>query len=155
MTGLRSVRTGPNASLWIAVLGTAFALTAFACGSEDAGNDSTEAGGGGGTVEIKDIVVVATDFQFDRTEIKLDPGAEGEVTFTNDGETEHSFTAEELDIHVEAEGGQTKTTGFEVPDEDATYEFFCEYHPDQMRGTLIVGAGGDAPMGGGGEDTKD
>jgi plastocyanin len=122
----------------MALVLVAIAATGIACGSEDTGGTSGE------------IEVVATDLQFDTNELEIEPGSSAEVTLTNDGEAEHSFSVEELDLEVEAEGGETATGTLEAPDEDVTYEFFCEYHPDQMRGTLIVGAGGEAPAGGGG-----
>jgi plastocyanin len=118
----------------------ALSLGAFACGSEESS--------GGGSSETVDVT--ASDFQFDTNKIEVDPGKTVEVALTNDGEAEHSFSVEELDVEIEAEGGESATGDLDAPDEDVTYEFFCKYHPEQMRGELIVGSGGAAPGGGGG-----
>jgi plastocyanin len=145
--------TTNKAQRFIAVLVTAFALVAFACGDEEepADSDTTEAGGGGSPQVIE---VVATDFQFDTGEIEVEPGASKPIALQNEGSAEHSLTVEELDFEIEAEGGESAAGNLEAPDEDVTYEFFCEYHPDQMRGTLVVGAGGEAPAGDGEESEK-
>jgi cytochrome c oxidase subunit II len=129
------------------------ALTAFACGSEETqnGSDSSEAGGG----SSEQIAIVASDFEFDTSKVEVEPGSTTAIDLQNEGEAEHSFTVEELDVEVEAEGGESATGNLEAPDEDVTYEFFCEYHPDQMRGTLVVGAGGEAPAGGGDDTEKE
>ena len=65
------------------------------------------------------------------------------VTLDNIGEAEHTFTIEELDVEAEAHGGETAEASFTAPD-SGSYEFFCEYHPDQMSGTFaILGSGED------------
>jgi len=123
------------------VLAAILALTAFACGSEDS-NGGTDAAGGSSDQQVE---VTATDFQFDTDEVELEPGATVEVTLVNDGGADHTFTSDDLDVEVEAKGGETATTTFDVPDEDGTFEFHCHFHPDQMKGTITVGAGGDQP----------
>jgi plastocyanin len=110
-------------------LGVALLLGALivfgACGGDD------EGGGGGGTLDV-----TAEDFQFAETSPSVPAGEEIEVQFTNDGEAEHSFTVEDLDVEVEAEGGESATTTFTA--DAGSYEFHCEYHPDQMTGELTV-----------------
>ena len=117
-----------------------------ACGSDDAEPE----GGGGGTA----VDVIAADFAFKPTIVRVDPGEEVTLTLENQGEAEHSFTSEELDIEVEAEGGESAETTFTAPAEDGSFEFFCEYHPDEMRGELHVGnpPGGGMPTDDGGGD---
>lgn len=105
----------------------AVALISAACGGDDDG------GGGGGSETLD---VTARDFEFADTSPSVPAGEEVEVQFTNEGEAEHSFTVEELDVEVEAEGGESATTTFTA--DAGTYEFFCEYHPDQMMGELTV-----------------
>ena len=124
-----------------------------ACGGDDTGNGDGAAAGGGGTA----VDVVAADFAFKPATLKLDPGEEVSLTLDNQGEAEHSFTSEELDVEVEAEGGASAETTFSAPEEDGAFEFFCEYHPDDMRGEILVG---DAAPGGGmptedAEETED
>jgi plastocyanin len=116
--------------LLFAVVGV---LALGACG-DDGGNGGggTENGGGSESVDL-----TAQDFAFDPATIEVDPGAEVELTFNNEDDVEHSFTAEDLDAEVEAEGGESATTTFTAPD-SGTVEFICKYHPDQMTGEISV-----------------
>ncbi|MDQ3951895.1 MAG: cupredoxin domain-containing protein [Actinomycetota bacterium] len=129
------------ALLTVALLGAA------ACGDSD---DSDPAAGGGGAAAS--TTVRATDFAFDPTEIEVDPGGEAEVTFVNAGNVTHSFTAEDLDVDVETESGQETTATFAAPDEDATVEFVCRFHPSQMTGEITVGGGSGGEGGGSGSE---
>lgn len=133
-----------NGTRLLALLGV-LALVLVACGDDDPGSS----GGGGGSEQI---TVTAEDFSFTESEIQLEPGAEVELTLENVGDTEHSFTSEELDVEVEAPGGEEASTTFTAPDEEGSFDFFCEYHPDQMTGTVVVGEGGGSSGGGGGSD---
>jgi plastocyanin len=99
-------------------------LVFSACGGDD---------GGGGSETLQ---VTARDFEFADTSPTAPADTEVTVEFTNEGEQEHSFTVEELDVEVEAEGGESAETSFTA--EAGTYEFHCEYHPEQMRGELTV-----------------
>ena len=126
------------------------ALLIGACGGGDeaggSAGESGEAAGGGQT-----FTVVAQDFSFDTTSLELEPGAEVTVTLDNQGEAEHTFSIEELDVEAEAAGGETAEATFTMPD-SGSVEFFCEYHPDDMTGTLsVIGAGG---AGGGSSDKE-
>lgn len=120
------------------------ALILGACGGEDDAGGSTgqagEAAGGGQTT-----TVVAQDFSFETSSLEFEPGADVTVTLDNQGEVEHTFSIEELDVEAEAAGGETAEATFAMP-ESGSLEFFCEYHPDQMTGTIsVIGAGGEAP----------
>jgi plastocyanin len=99
-----------------------------ACGGDDDGG----AGGGSETLQV-----TARDFEFADTSPSAPAGTDVMVEFTNEGEAEHSFTVEDLDVEVEADGGESATTTF-TADEAGTYEFHCEYHPDQMTGELTI-----------------
>lgn len=160
--GVPTTHRSPVSRRLIAALVAFLALTAFACGGGDdsGGNTSdAEAGAGGegasGSVEGE---VVATDFKFAETEVKVDPGTKGELSFTNEGETDHTFTVDPLEVDVTASPGQTESVSFEVPDDDASFPFYCKIHPDSMTGTLIVGEGSGSPAeggGGGGSEEED
>lgn len=112
------------------------ALVLGACGDADeaggSGGQDGDAAGGGQTV-----TVVAQDFSFGTARLEFEPGAEVTVTLDNQGEAEHSFSIEELDVEAEAAGGESAEATFTMPD-SGSLEFFCEYHPDQMTGTLSV-----------------
>jgi nitrite reductase (NO-forming) len=127
-------------------------IAAAGCGdSSDEGDGGAAEDGGGAGLEVK-----ATDFAFTPTTLDVEPGAEVEVSFVNGGNVAHTFTAEELDVDVEADSGQTETVTFTAPDEDASIEFVCRFHSGQMTGTIAVGAGGDAGSGGSSEkDSED
>ena len=129
----------------------AMGLLLGACGSEESDGGTTgedDNGGGGGS----SLEVVAQDFKFDQTSLDVEPGAEVTVTLTNEDEAEHTFTIEELDVEAEAAGGETAEATFTAPD-SGSYEFICEYHPDEMSGTLSVG--GDTGAGGSSEDESE
>ena len=136
-------------------LALAFGLVALllgACGDEsDPSPDSADPG------SDQRLDVTAADFSFDPTSISAEPGASVEVTFSNSGEVQHSFTIDDV-VEVEADGGEEASTTFTAPEE--TVEFYCKYHPEQMRGELRVDGsssqsddGGDT--GGGGSDDDD
>ena len=134
-----------------------------ACGSDDGngsatpeGDDQTttgedsEGGSASGGKASGTLEVTTKDFAFKPSSLTADPGGEITVVLTNEDSAEHSFTIEELDVEAEAHGGETAQDTFTAS--AGTYEFFCEYHPDDMRGTLTVGQGGGA---GGGDDSAE
>jgi plastocyanin len=128
------------------ILLCATALLGAACGGDDdEGSDDEGSGGSGGTT------VTAEDFSFSPDSLSVEAGAEVDITLQNDGDVEHSFTSDDLDFEVEAEGGESASGTFTAPDEDSTLEFHCKYHPDQMTGEITVGSGGTG-AGGGGDD---
>jgi plastocyanin len=100
--------------------------------------------------------VSAAEFAFNPTTIDASAGEEIELTFNNTGTTEHSFTIDGL-VEVEAEGGAQASGTFTAP--DSPIEFFCKYHPDQMRGELTIdgqsAGGGGGDTGGGTDDNLD
>ena len=104
------------------------------CGDDDdpeSGANTTAAPGG------TTITLVATNFAFDQTEITAT--ADDPVTFVLKNEadsTEHNLTIEDLDVDKDAEGGESAEQT--VTPEAGTYDYFCEYHPSQMKGTLTV-----------------
>lgn len=124
----------------LVVMLVAAVLTA-ACGSEPEATTETTGGGGGAAPGGGGTRVVASDFSFDPTEIKLQPGEKAELTFVNEDSTTHTFTSDDLGVDVEAEGGTSATVALTAP-ESGTAEFHCRFH-DQMTGAISVGAGDD------------
>jgi plastocyanin len=98
--------------------------------------------------------VRATDFAFDPTLIEADPGEEVAVTLVNAGNVAHSFTADDVGVDVEAESGDEADASFTAPDEDASIQFVCRFHPSQMTGEIVVGDGGGGSSGGGGSEPE-
>lgn len=125
------------------VAGLAVSLFVFvaACGDDDA-----EEGGGDTGGQAQTVRVTAADFAFTPTSIDAAPGDEVTITLANDDDTEHSFTIDDGVIDIEAEGGESASGTFTVPDGGA--EFYCKYHPDKMHGN--VGGGSDSGSGGNG-----
>ena len=129
------VSTRSAGILRVAVLLVAAALVVSACGGDD--DDSGSNGGGDGGGEAQSIEVTAANFAFDPTTIEAEPGQEIEVTLANEDDAEHSFTITDLDVEVEAAGGESADVSFSAPD-SGSLEFFCKYHPEQMTGEVAV-----------------
>lgn len=83
--------------------------------------------------------VTAFDFYFEPTTVILDAETEATITLTNNGSVAHSFTVPDLDIEIEVEGAAEGSTSFVTPSDPAAYEFFCKFHPEEMRGSLSIG----------------
>lgn len=114
------------------------AVITAACGSEP--ETTTNAGGGDGAAggpSAGGARVVASDFSFRPSELKLPPGEKAELTFVNEDSTTHSFTSEDLGVDVEAEGGSSASVSFTAPKSGAA-EFHCRFH-SQMTGEISVG----------------
>ncbi len=108
-----------------------FLLGACSGGSEPATESADSAASGGGAT------MSAVDNEFEPTELALAPGKEVTVTFTNDGETVHTFTSEELGFDTgNVEPGATAEVTFTAPEEDT--QFVCTLHEesDDMVGTI-------------------
>ena len=95
-----------------------------------------------------DTGVTISDFQFAPTSVTIDVG--DTVTWTTDGPTPHSATADDGSFDTGIfEAGQSRSETF---DQAGTFAYFCTPHPN-MRGTITVRAastGGEGSGGGGG-----
>ena len=135
--------------LVVGVLVGVLALAAAGCGGgdDDGGSASattaapettsapaTTAGGGGGDNEFK---LTASGTAWDTTSLDMTAGAEVSVEVTNQDSIEHNFTFAEAKADQDVEGGEDATATFTAP-AAGSYEFFCKYHPQAMRGTVTV-----------------
>lgn len=120
-------------------------LVFSACGGGDEGSENGGGSGGSG------VTITAENISYDTEVIEADPGEEVEVTLQNNDSTEHTISIEEQDVEIEAEGGESATGTITGP-ESGSVEFFCKYHPDQMRGEVTSSA--SAESGGGGSDDE-
>lgn len=118
---------------WVLALATLFLLTAVAC-EEDEEPEPAIA-----------VDLTAFDFRYDTTTIPVELGAVVEVNFTNSGAVAHSFTVPDLDVELEVEGGDSASVNFAVPEDPGSFEFFCKFHPEDMRGNITVGGEGVEP----------
>lgn len=119
----------------LAVLGAAL-LLAGACGG---GDDAEEPAAGGDQVESADalpVTVTASGFKFDPDTMEGHATHTIDLTFVNEDDALHSFTIDDLDVDVEASGGEEATETF-TPEEVGTFEYYCKYHSD-MTGKLEV-----------------
>ena len=93
------------------------------CGSD---SDSTS----GTTVDI-----TAANIAFSNTAIRT---SAGDVTFVvkNDDALEHNLTIENAKVDKDVEAH--KTIKVKATLQSGTYAFHCEYHPDTMKGTIVV-----------------
>jgi plastocyanin len=110
------------------------ALMAAACGGDDASSENASGSGGGGGGGAA-TTVTASDFAFDPESVTVAAG-DG-IELVNDGEAEHNITAEDAGLDEDVDAGDTVTIDTSGV-EPGSYDFFCEYHPDQMKGTLEV-----------------
>lgn len=103
-------------------------VLAGACGGDDA-PDASAGGDEGGAVTL-----TAADFAFSPADISA--GAGDTIEFTNEDDTEHSFTSEEAGLDEDAEaGGSVSISLADV--EPGSYDYVCKYHPE-MTGSLEV-----------------
>ena len=123
----------------LAVLLMAVLSVMAACGGNSerdsaAGTSSEESGK---SADALPITVTAEDFKFKPDALEGHATHTIGLTFSNEDDTAHSFTIDELDIDVEAEGGQEAQSTF-TPEKRGTFEYYCKYHPDTMKGKLEV-----------------
>ncbi|HEV3472222.1 MAG TPA: cupredoxin domain-containing protein [Actinomycetota bacterium] len=85
------------------------------------------------------VAIEAFDFYFEPTTIILEAETEATITLTNNGSAAHSFSVPDLDIEIEAEGAEEASSTFVTPSEPGAFEFFCKFHPEDMRGSLSIG----------------
>jgi len=114
-------------------------LAAGGCGGDEGGSaggnaSATTAAAGGGGEELK---LTAKDIKWDTTTLQLTSGTSYRVEVTNDDSVEHNFTFEQASANTDVEGGENATVTFTAP-AAGSYEFFCKYHPQAMRGTVTV-----------------
>lgn len=126
----------------VAGLACVVALFGAACGGSDpestTPDDAAPEEAAGGAIEV-----VAENFAFSPTSIPVEAGSEIELTFTNNDDTQHSFTADSAGVDVVVDGGGSDTTTFTAPD-SGSIDFVCKFHAS-MTGTISTdgsGAGG-------------
>lgn len=106
------------------------ALLGAACGGDD-GDDAASGGDGGGS----SVTLTASDFSWDTDTLTVPAG--GSIEVVNEDDAEHNLTIEDADVDEDVEAGESATV--DLGDVEAgSYDFFCEYHPDTMTGTLEV-----------------
>lgn len=110
-------------------------MLAIACGDDDDSNkpDASQE-------PVSEITITANGIAFDTDQFTVSSGEEITVTFDNqhDG-VPHNISFEDIeDAATElTEGPDTQQLTFTAP-APGEYEFQCDAHPPQMRGTMTV-----------------
>ena len=89
--------------------------------------------GGGDTVDI-----TTQNIAFNPAQITVPDGETVKFKLDNKDQVEHNLTIEQLQVDQDVEAGETATVKTKSKVPAGTYQFFCEYHPQQMKGTLTV-----------------
>jgi nitrite reductase (NO-forming) len=110
-----------------------FALVLFmaACSSDDSSTTPESSGSGGSA----DQTVSVADFSFTPNTLTVPSGQDVTIEFTNTGENEHSFTLDDDSVDQDIEEGESATVTLNLTEDMGWH---CEYHPDQMKGTITV-----------------
>lgn len=87
------------------------------------------------TVREGDISLVTKDIEFVDTTLEADAG-EVSVFVDNEDATLHTFTIDELDVHLDIPASKSARVTFEA--EPGTYEFYCVPHEGDMEGTIEI-----------------
>jgi plastocyanin len=144
-------------------LATVFALAATGCGKDKPASSPGEAGKApvalSGTVNdhgTKDVTgrdeleVEQDDFYFNPTFIKAKPGSTLKVELTNEGDVQHTFTIDALNIDETVDKGASKDVTVKLPASGAV-AFYCRFHKGQgMQGAFFFTSGDSVGSGGGG-----
>ena len=134
---------------WVVALTCAVALFGAACGG---GDDTVEPDDAAAPAEGSSAIeVTAANFAFAPASVPVEAGAEIELTFTNDDDAQHSFTAEDLGVDLVVDGGSSDSATFTAPD-SGSVEFVCKFH-EPMKGTITTD--GSAAGSGGSDDSGD
>lgn len=99
------------------------------------GEGEGEGEGGGAELPEDAVIWVADDIEYLEAP---ESASAGEVTIglDNQGGIVHDVTIDELDVHVEAPGGETASETYEI--EPGTYEYYCSVpgHRSSMNGEI-------------------
>ena len=118
------------------VFAASLLLFAAACGGgEETSTGSSE--DSGESADALPVTVTASDFAFDQETLEGHATHTVDLTLVNEDDAAHTFTIDEMDVNVEAEGGAEAQTTF-TPEELGTFEYYCKYHPDTMKGKLTI-----------------
>ncbi len=82
-----------------------------------------------------DLELVAEDIEFQDESLDAEAG-DVSVFVENKDNTFHTFTIDELDVHLDIPAGKSARVTFNA--EPGTYEFYCVPHKETMEGTLVV-----------------
>ena len=136
------------AAILVALSALALLALASACGDDDNGGGGPTPGGGG---EF-DFSMGDNFFEFEGEQnptITVAAGAELTFNLTNDGTAIHNMrvagddnsysTSDDAVSDAELiNAGETGTLTWTAPAEPGDYDYRCDFHPDDMKGTITV-----------------
>jgi plastocyanin len=94
----------------------------------------------GGAIEVE-----ADDFYFKPTFIKAKKGTTVKVTIKNDGNTDHTFTADDGTFDETISPGDETTVNVTLPTNGKPLAFHCDFHGDMgMKGAFFSKTGSAA-----------
>ena len=85
----------------------------------------------------REVVVTATDLDFEPESLTMDAGEAVNVQVVNEGELFHDFTLDEPALHVGVEPGETQETSLAI-DEPGTYEAVCTVPGHEEAGMVVT-----------------
>lgn len=62
----------------------------------------------------------------------------GEVQVVNDAGDKHGFAIDKLAVFEEIPSGRSKTISISEAEDDTTYTFYCQLHPGEFTGKLVI-----------------
>jgi hypothetical protein len=115
-------------------------LLLAACSSSDdnattTAKPSQTTSASGGAAQPQAVTMTAVNYSLSPAKITASAGQVINISFKNNGSTNHSFTVGTTDV-AEAAGGASSSGSFTASAQ--TVEFHCKYHPTQMMGTITI-----------------
>jgi plastocyanin len=88
------------------------------------------------TTEEFDVELELDNFYFDPTYIKSPGESTATITLHNEGDVQHTFTVDDLDVDEELAPDEEKEITVQIGTE-TRYEYYCRFHEGQgMRGAF-------------------
>ena len=122
-TSARSARLFQRVMAGVAVLVVVFALVA-----SSTYDDALEQEG--------DVALTTENIEFSPENLEAPRSGTVAVYVTNNDPTYHTFTIDELDVHLDIPADSTARIEFQA--ESGQYEFYCVPHESDMQGKLFV-----------------
>ena len=115
------------------VLGAALFSVALLLGACSSDGEPTGTGDGGDGAAAQTMTIA--DFAFDPDTLTVPSGQDVTIEVTNNDDVEHSFTLDDDSVSQDVEEGESQTVTLNLTE---GIGWHCEYHPDQMKGTITV-----------------
>jgi plastocyanin len=135
---------------------TVAATLLAACGDDGGGGSADDENQGAAPVALEgdvndegsidatgqsELEMEADDFYFEPTFVRATPGDTLTVTVTNEGDTTHTFTIDDLGVDLELQPGDSGEVEVAAP-ADRALNFYCRFHRGSgMQGAVYTSAG--------------